>query len=101
MVAEKYSLTALSLLKANLGYYDSELPPAVEDDLKYQLSYAFRELARAGLHLTPGDLYDDELQAMYATWLYRKRREGLAKPPMLAQAIRDRQVEKALEGDTV
>ena len=38
----------------------------------------------------------DQLQSMYAAYLYRSASKGLAKPPMLAQEIRDRQVEQAL-----
>ena len=64
--------------------------------MKSLLSTAFRQLARAGINLVPGQLYDDQLQVMYAAWLYRKASEGAAKPPMLIQEIRNRQVENAL-----
>lgn len=91
-----YSPAALDLLKANLGYFDAT-PPALETYLKQLLEYSHRRLAEtAGIHLTPGDLYDDQLQVMYAAWLYRKGGEGSAKPPMLQEAIRDYQVGKAL-----
>ena len=93
---ESYSAAAFSLLKANLGFYSSEIPADLEDYLASLLSYSFRKLTGCGIRLNPGDLYDDQLQVMYAAWMYRKGGEGQAKPPMLQQAIRDRQVEDAL-----
>ena len=95
-IVESYSAAALSLLKANLGYYGSEIPSELERYLESLLAYSFRKLAGCGIRLAPGDLYDDQLQVMYAAWMYRKGGEGQAKPPMLQQAIRDRQVEDAL-----
>ena len=92
----KYSDTAQSLLLANLGFYDTQIPDALRIYLRSLLELAHRELQRAGIILSTGDLYDDQLQAMYAAWLYRNASKGLAKPPMLAQEIRDRQVEAAL-----
>ena len=92
-----YSTIDLDLLKANLGYFDAT-PPVLETYFKQLLEYAHRRLAEtAGIHLTPGDLYDDQLQVMYAAWLYRKGGDGSEKPPMLREAIRDYQVSKATE----
>ena len=91
-----YSETAEALLLANLGFYDTAIPEALRNYLKSLLNLAHRELQRAGIILATGDLYDDQLQSMYAAWLYRNASKGLAKPPMLAQEIRDRQVEAAL-----
>ena len=94
-----YSETAVVLLKANLGYY-GDIPSDVESYLKHLLDYAFRRLAEtAEIHLTPGDLYDDQLQVMYAAWLYRKGGEGSEKPPMLKEAIRDYHFGKAMAAD--
>lgn len=91
-----YSSTAVSLLKANLGYFGT-IPPEVENYLCQLLGYAYRRLAQtAAIHLAPGDLYDDQLQVMYAAWLYRKGGDGAEKPPMLKEAIRDYQVGKAM-----
>lgn len=92
-----YSDTALALLKANLGYYGSDIPQEVETYLTQLLSYAYRRLAEtAQIYLTPGDLYDDQLQVMYAAWMYRKGGDGAEKPPMLKEAIRDYQTGKAM-----
>lgn len=94
-----YSEAAVVLLRANLGYYDSTIPDDLLSYLKSLLSMAYRQLTRTGINLVPGQLYDDQLQVMYAAWLYRKASEGAAKPPMLIQEIRDRQVEQALAAD--
>ena len=91
-----YSETAEALLLANLGFYDTAIPDALKNYLHSLLNIAHRELQRAGIVLAQGDLYDDQLQSMYAAYLYRSASKGLAKPPMLAQEIRDRQVEQAL-----
>lgn len=99
MAEKNYSDTALALLKADLGYYDSEIPTPVEMDLANLLEVAYIRLGRAGVKLNVGDLNDDQLQAMYAAWLYRKRRGGSEKSPMLKQEILDRQVDNALTDD--
>lgn len=96
--SQNYSETALTLLKANLGYY-GQIPDEVTAYLQSLLDYAHRRLSQtAGIFLTPGDLVDDQLQVMYAAWLYRKGGEGSEKPPMLKDAIRDYQMHKALGG---
>ena len=92
-----HSETSLALLKADLGFFDTTIPPALEVHLGNLLDAAYTAIARGGLLLVPGNVYDDQLQAMYAAWLYRKSRDGSAKPPMLQHEIRDRQVAKALE----
>ena len=90
-----HSPDALIMLKASLGYA-GDIPVEVTAHLEHLLDYAFVRLGKtADIHLTPGDLYDDQLQVMYAAWLYRKGGEGAAKPPMLQEAIRDYQVGKA------
>ena len=94
--SKNYSENALTLLKANLGYY-GQIPEEVTAYLQSLLDYAHRRLAQtAGIFLTPGDLLDDQLQVMYAAWLYRKGGEGSEKPPMLKDAIRDYQLHKAM-----
>lgn len=90
------SPVALALLKADLGYYGSAIDPSVEQHLKALLAYSLRALAECKIDLNPGEVHDDQLLAMYAAWMYRKRTEGAAKPPMLQQAIRNRQVSSAI-----
>ena len=100
MAENNFSDAAVVLLRANLGYYGSTIPDDLLAYLKSLLSTAFHRLARAGIHLMIGQLYDDQLQVMYAAWLYRKASEGAAKPPMLIQEIRDRQVEQVMATDS-
>ena len=96
-----YSSTAVSLLKANLGYF-GQIPEEVESYLRQLLDYSYRRLGRtAGIYLNPGELCDDQLQVMYAAWLYRKGSDGAEKPPMLKEAIRDYQISAALLEDDV
>ena len=96
-----YSEAAVALLKANLGYF-GQIPNEVETHLRSLLDYSYRRLGRtAGIYLNPGELYDDQLQVMYAAWLYRKGGEGAEKPPMLKEAIRDYQISTALAEDPV
>lgn len=95
---ENYSETAEALLLANLGFYDTKIPDALKTYLRSLLNQAYLQLLRTGIILAPGDLYDDQLQVMYAAWLYRNAGKGLAKPEMLVQEIRNRQVENALYG---
>lgn len=91
----------LSLLKASLGYFDSELPPALEKYLKDLLNYADQRLREdCGIELIPGDISDDQLKAMYADWIYRNRATGAGKTEMLKDAIRNRQVGSALRAGT-
>lgn len=94
---EKYSPAALSILKASLGFFGTAVDPAVEEHLKNCLNAASRELEEeCGIVLFPGDIYDDNLQATYALWIYSKRRSGEGKSLMLSRAIRNRQVCNAL-----
>lgn len=88
---------ALGLLKASLGFFDSTLDPNVEDYLNSLIGFAERALTEeCKIMLTPGDIYDDTLIAMYADWLYRKRASGVGKPEMLREAIRNRQTRDVL-----
>lgn len=88
--------TALALLKADLGYFDSAIPAALETYLSSVLDSAAAKIARAKIELVPGNVDDDLFLSMYAAWMYRKRTEGLAMPQMLRAEIRNRQVDDAL-----
>ena len=97
----KFCSPDLSLLKASLGYFDSELPPALEKYLNDLLNYADKRLwEECGIELIPGDIADDQLKAMYADWIYRNRATGAGKTEMLKDAIRNRQVGTALRAGT-
>lgn len=95
-ITYNYSDAAEVLLLSTLGFYNTEIPFPLQEHLRTLLNQAYRQLERAGIQLKIGDLYDDQLQVMYAAWLYRNAGLGAEKPPMLAQEIRDRQVENAL-----
>lgn len=94
--SENYSSAALSLLKANLGYYSTEIPADLLDYLKSLLNYAFHDFAEMGIHLTPGLLKDDMDQMTHAAWMYRSGVNGSGKTEMLKSIIRNRQVSNAL-----
>ena len=94
---ELFSASALGILKSSLGFFGSKVDPDVETHLKNCLTAADRELEEeCGIILSHGDIYDDNLQATYALWIYSKRRTGEGKSEMLRRAIRNRQVCKAL-----
>ena len=83
--------TALSLLKTDLGYTGT-LPDDLTAYLEWLLATAQAELAERKISLrSPGP---DELQVMYAAWLYRKRVNGEPMGPMVAQAIKNRKVSR-------
>lgn len=97
---QNFSPAALALLKSNLGYYDSELPPAVEQHLQALLNYAFEDFSDMGIHLNPGNIRDDMSQVTHAAWMYRSGVKGEGKHAMLRSIIRNRQVSDALTDDS-
>lgn len=86
---------ALSFLKADLGYYDSQIPAPLETSLTAKVVTAIRHLERDNITLNLQDIEDCQLISMYARWLYRHGEAGTAKPPMVQTEIRNRQVAKA------
>ena len=93
---KNYSEAALALLKANLGYYGTEIPTDLRTYLTQLLEYAFHDFARMGIDLNPGTLTDDMDQVTHAAWMYRKGVNGEGKTEMLKSIIRNRQVNKAI-----
>ena len=90
------NLTALALMKADLGYFDSAIPAALETYLSSTLDSAAAKIARAKIELVPGNVDDALFLSMYAAWMYRNRIDGSPKPEMLQDEIRNRQVDEAL-----
>ena len=90
---------ALAFLKADLGFFGSEIAPDLASYLQGLLFTAREDLLRAGVKLSSGTADDDQLQAMYAAWLYRSRVNGQGMPDMLKAAIRNRQVHNATSGN--
>ena len=96
VITTKHSV-ALGLLKASIGFFDSELEPSMEKYLTQLIDTAERRLAgECKILVTAGDIDDEQLLSMYADWLYSKRKTGAAKPEMLRDAIRNRQTKNAL-----
>lgn len=90
-----YTETEYQMLKADLGFYGD--PPATVATYMQQLIVAAKTaLGRSGVTLDASDPADEELVAMYAAWLYRKRDSGGGKPRMLREALNDRKVHEAV-----
>lgn len=86
---------ALSLLKGDLGFFGTDIDEDVDEYLNQKVESAKSELSTiCRLNLDENDVWDADLIAMYAAWLYRKRDSGEGKPPMLQSAIRNRQVRR-------
>ncbi len=92
----KHSPVAMDLLKANLGYYSTEIPADLKSYLESLLDYAFDEFRKMKVQLSPGTLQDDMDQMVFAAWMYRKGVNGEGKTQMLRSIIRNRQVRNAL-----
>ena len=93
---KKYSDAGIALLKANLGFFGTEIPAELLTYLQSLMEYALNEFAEMGIPLMPGTLNDDMDQMIYAAYLYRKGVNGEGKTEMLKAIIRNRQVRNAL-----
>ena len=93
---KKYSDAGMALLKANLGYYNTEIPAGLQTYLQSLMEYALDEFAEMKIFLKPGVLHDDMDQMTYAAWMYRKGVSGEGKTEVLKSIIRNRQVRNAL-----
>ena len=91
-----YSDTAVALLKADLGFFGTQIPADLETYLLSLLEKAFADFGRMEIQLQPGTMDDDFDQATYAAWLYRNRATGADKTEMLKSIKRNRQVSQAL-----
>ena len=83
--------TEYQMLKVDLGFY-GEPPPQVKTYMERLLESAHSSLKSYGITVNTEDMKDEELVAMYAAWLYRKRDTGEGKPRMLREALNDRKV---------
>lgn len=95
---EKFSTAAMALLRANLGFFETDIPNSLLEYLQQLLAYAFDDFARMGIHLVPGNLSDDMDQMTHAAWMYRSGVNGAGKNEMLSAIIRNRKVRNATEG---
>lgn len=94
-----YSDAAVALLKADLGFFGSDIPADLKTYLLSLLEKAFADFARMEIHLDPEKLDDAFDQAAYAAWLYRNRATGADKTEMLKSIKRNRQVNQALNDE--
>ena len=92
---KKFSQAAVALLKANLGYFGTDIPTELLQYLQQLLEYAYEEFSQMGIHLQPGTLKDDMDQVTHAAWMYRSGVTGSGKTEMLKTIIRNRQVQNA------
>ena len=76
----------LAMLKIDLGITNDHY----NERLKQYLTFAANEIKREGIKLLADDLTDDNLQIMYAAWLWRKRQDGDEMPRMLRYALNNR-----------
>lgn len=91
---------ALAFLKADLGFFDAELPTDLQRYLQGLIFTAGERIRDAGINLSPGQANDDQFTAMYAAWLYRSRVTGDGMPQMLKRELANRQVREATAGDS-
>ena len=95
--SKKYSDAGMALLRANLGFFGTEVPEDLQTYLQSLMEYALNEVAEMNIRLTPDVLNDDMDQMIYAAYLYRKGVNGEGKTEMLKAIIRNRQVRNALD----
>lgn len=93
----KVSDASLALLRANLGFYGTDVPTDLAAYLNRLLEYAYDEFYAMGILLFPGTLADDMDQATFAAWMYRNSPTGAGKSEQLRSIIRNRQVRQVLE----
>lgn len=92
-----HTSTEYQMLKVDLGFYNDP-PEPVKAYMEQLLASAHSSLADYGINIDSEDMQDEELVAMYASWLYRKRDSGSGKPRMLREALNDRKIrEKVAE----
>ena len=75
----------LTMLKLSLGI----MTTAYDERLRHILNAAADEIKQEGYELT-GSLADDNLQIIYAEWLWRKRDTGEGMPRMIRWQLNNR-----------
>lgn len=76
----------LAMLKIDLGITNNHY----DERLEQYLTFAADEIKREGIKLLADNLTDDNLQIMYAAWMWRKRQDGDEMPRMLRYALNNR-----------
>lgn len=78
--------TKLQMLKIDLGITTT----AYDERLTQYLQAAKKEIEREGVILSFDSQDDDNLQIMYAAWMWRKRDTGEGMPRMIRWQINNR-----------
>lgn len=85
----------LAALKVDLGISTD----AYDDRLKQYLHMAGRSIKTEGITLDLQDYYDQNLQVMYAAWLWRKRDSNDGMPRMLRYQLNNRLFSEKVNAD--
>ena len=84
---QKNKAVLLKMLENNLelylSYYDSEAKERKENELMTYIQASIRFIEREGITLDLEDIGDNTLVVMYASWLYDKRKDGVAIMPRM------------------
>lgn len=74
-----------------LAYYDDEAKASKESELMFYINSAIQFITEEGIELDYGKEGDCALIVMYASWLYDKRKDGVAiMPRMLRYNLNNR-----------
>ena len=85
----------LTALKVDLGISTD----AYDERLKQYLIMAGRSIKIEGITLDLQDYYDQNLQVMYAAWLWRKRDSQEGMPRMLRYQLNNRLFSEKVKSD--
>lgn len=105
MAASQEQLSIMiSMLKNNLEliteYMDSEAKQNKEFELTTYINAAISFIEREGITLNFDDISDETLVVMYASWLYDKRKDGVAvMPRMLRYNLNNRVFAEKVNAD--
>ena len=94
-ITDKQKAVLLKMLENNLelilSYYDSDAKSRKEDELMTYVQASIQFIEREGITLDLDQAGDATLVVMYASWLYDKRKDGVAiMPRMLRYNLNNR-----------
>lgn len=87
MATNEQMAVMLTMLKNNLelitDYMDAESRAAKEEELMIYLNSSIDFIEREGITLDYSSISDELLVVMYASWLYDRRKDGVAVMPRM------------------
>ena len=94
----------LAMLKNNLelitDYLDADSKAAKETELLQYINASMQFIQREGITLDLSDIGDSMLVVMYASWLYDRRKDGVAiMPRMLRYNLNNRLFSEKVTGN--